>query len=67
MLVDANILLYASNTEDPHHVAAKQWLEAMLNGNRWVGLPWQSRYAPAPQRVMSASRLLVLSTNHPAT
>lgn len=45
MLVDANILLYARNTEDPHHDAAKQWLETVLNGNRRVGLPWQSLYA----------------------
>lgn len=45
MLVDANILLYARNVGDPHHEAAKQWIESALNGNRRVGLPWQSLYA----------------------
>ena len=42
MLVDANILLYAVDEENPFHVPARLWLEKSLNGPRRVGLPWQS-------------------------
>jgi hypothetical protein len=45
MLVDANLLLYARNADDPRHDAARDWLEAALNGDRRVGLPWQSLHA----------------------
>ncbi len=40
MIVDANILLYARNDADPHHDAARRWLEPALNGETRVGLPW---------------------------
>jgi toxin-antitoxin system PIN domain toxin len=42
MLVDANILLFAVNTAAPEHNRAAAWLEVALNGNRRVGLPWES-------------------------
>ena len=42
MLVDVNILLYAVNTAAPEHAQAATWLEASLNGNRRVGIPWES-------------------------
>ena len=42
MLVDANILVYAVNTAAPEHQRATAWLEATLNGDRRVGLPWES-------------------------
>ena len=42
MLVDANILLYAVNPAAPEHERAAAWLEAALNGNRRIGLPWES-------------------------
>jgi toxin-antitoxin system PIN domain toxin len=42
MLVDANLLLYAVNEDDPRSARAGEWLTAQLNGNRRVGLPWQS-------------------------
>jgi len=42
MLVDANLLVYATDVESPHHPAASAWLEAMLNGERRVALPWLS-------------------------
>jgi toxin-antitoxin system PIN domain toxin len=42
VIVDANVLLYARNATDPHHEDAKNWLEASLNGDTRVGLPWQS-------------------------
>jgi len=42
MLVDANILLFAVNSASPEHERAAAWLEEALNGNRRVGLPWES-------------------------
>ncbi len=42
MLIDANLLLYAVDTQSPHHHAASTWLTAVLNGDRRVALPWQS-------------------------
>lgn len=42
MLVDANILLYATDTTSPFHERADAWLTEALNGTRRVGLPWMS-------------------------
>lgn len=42
MIVDANVLLYARNAVDPRHELARGWLEAALNGDTRVGLPWQT-------------------------
>lgn len=42
MLVDANVLLYAVDTDSPFHEPARDWLETNLNGTRRVGLPWLS-------------------------
>lgn len=42
MIVDANILLYARNSSDPRHEPARNWLEAALNGDTRVGLPWST-------------------------
>ena len=45
MLVDANLLLYARNADDPRQRAAAAWLEEVLNGPARVGLPWSSLVA----------------------
>lgn len=45
MLVDANVLLYAVDTESHHHERAKAWMEETLNGPRRVGIPWVSSIA----------------------
>ncbi|MEX1164567.1 MAG: type II toxin-antitoxin system VapC family toxin [Nitriliruptor sp.] len=42
MLIDANLLLYAVDATSPHHARAARWLEAVLNGSRRVGFPWQT-------------------------
>lgn len=42
MLVDANLLLYASDTTAPPHERAAAWLTEQLNGERRVGIPWES-------------------------
>jgi uncharacterized protein len=39
-VVDANVLLYAVNQEDPHHPVAHQWLRDALRGNESIGFPW---------------------------
>ena len=45
ILVDANVLIYASLTEAPEHEAAKEWLAGRLAGPVRVGLPWGSLLA----------------------
>jgi toxin-antitoxin system PIN domain toxin len=40
ILVDVNLLLYASVDGFRQHKAAKLWLEQQLNGSSPVGLPW---------------------------
>ena len=42
MLVDANILLYAVDSDSRFHEPAREWLEGALNGTRRVGIPWLS-------------------------
>lgn len=42
MIVDANVLLYARNVADPVHEKAREWMEAALNGDTRVGLPWST-------------------------
>jgi toxin-antitoxin system PIN domain toxin len=42
MLVDANLLLYATDARSRFHLPARDWLLEQLNGSRRVGLPWQS-------------------------
>lgn len=42
MLIDANLLLYATDADSPHNEVAAAWLTAVLNGDRRVGLPWQT-------------------------
>lgn len=42
MLLDANLLLYAVDARSPENAAAAAWLEETLNGDRRVGIPWQT-------------------------
>ena len=42
MIVDANVLLYAVDTDARQHARAVMFLEDRLNGDVRVGLPWQS-------------------------
>ena len=39
-LVDANVLLYAVNTDSGHHAVARRWLDDALVGDEAIGLPW---------------------------
>ncbi|MCK6554317.1 PIN domain-containing protein [Candidatus Binatia bacterium] len=45
ILVDANLLLYATVTDYPQHPAALAWLDGRLNDPLRVGLPWVSLLA----------------------
>lgn len=42
ILVDTNLLIYASFRVLPQHRAAREWLERQLSGPSRVGLPWPS-------------------------
>jgi toxin-antitoxin system PIN domain toxin len=44
-LLDANILLYAYDSDSPHHAACRAWLEAALNSEETIALPWQTLLA----------------------
>ena len=40
ILIDANLLIYAVNSDAPNHETARSWLEDTLSGKSAVGLPW---------------------------
>jgi predicted nucleic acid-binding protein len=40
ILVDAKLLIYPIDADSPHHECAKRWLQEILSGSSWVGLPW---------------------------
>jgi uncharacterized protein len=44
-LLDANILLYAYDSDSSHHAACRSWLEAAFNSEEIVALPWQTLLA----------------------
>lgn len=44
-LLDANILLYAYDSDSAHHAACRSWLEATFNSEEIVALPWQTLLA----------------------
>ncbi|GAB3297922.1 PIN domain-containing protein [Epidermidibacterium keratini] len=39
-VVDANVLLYAVNSDASHHDASRAWLDKSLNGADTVGFSW---------------------------
>jgi toxin-antitoxin system PIN domain toxin len=55
ILVDANLLIYASAPESTQHETAKRWLDERLNGSSRVALPWPSLLAF--MRIVSNPRL----------
>lgn len=40
ILVDANLLIYAADTDSPHHARASAWFVDLLSGTTSVGLAW---------------------------
>jgi uncharacterized protein len=45
IVVDANVLLYAYDSNCESHVCCRDWWTAALNGHEQVGLPWQTLLA----------------------
>lgn len=45
ILLDVNILLYATNNTVGQHAAAREWLDRQLSDMRRVGLPWATLLA----------------------
>lgn len=39
-IVDANVLLYAVNSQSDHHATAREWLDRALEGSATVGFSW---------------------------
>ena len=37
---DINLLVYAYNTDAPHHALARHWWLDLMSGRQTVGLPW---------------------------
>jgi len=64
ILIDANLLIYASAPSLPQHGAALKWLDARLNGAEPVGLPWASTLAFL--RVMTNPRIFRPASSVPA-
>ena len=42
ILLDVNILIYATNAEADEHAKSRAWLDGQLSGATPVGLPWVS-------------------------
>ena len=42
---DANLLLYAYDTQSPHHTAAADWWSATMSGSETVGLTYPTLFA----------------------
>jgi uncharacterized protein len=45
ILVDANILVYATDPRSEWYERARTWLDGQLSGDTRVGLPWESLLA----------------------
>ncbi|UCH26530.1 MAG: type II toxin-antitoxin system VapC family toxin [Trueperaceae bacterium] len=45
ILVDANLLIYATYREAPQHQQTRAWLEEQINSGIRIGLPWISLLA----------------------
>ena len=45
ILVDVNLLLYATNGASSQHAAAREWLDGQLKSAAPIGLPWMSLLA----------------------
>jgi hypothetical protein len=58
ILIDANLLIYASDSSLSQHERSRSWLDQQLSGTAPVGLPWQSllRYLRITTNPRSISR-----------
>jgi uncharacterized protein len=42
IVLDVNLLLYASDATMTQHRESKSWIESIMNGRELIGLPWQT-------------------------
>jgi len=42
IVLDVNLLLYASDRRATQHDAARVWLQSVISGQELIGLPWQT-------------------------
>jgi uncharacterized protein len=56
IVIDANLLIYASSSSFNQHSAAKDWLDRQFSGTVRVGLPWANILAFL--RVVTSPRIL---------
>jgi toxin-antitoxin system PIN domain toxin len=42
VLLDANVLLYATDESSPRHAAAAEWMAGAFEGDRRIAIPWQT-------------------------
>ena len=61
ILVDGNILIYATDPNSERYARARSWLDGQLSGDTRVGLPWESLLAY--MRVVTNPRVF----EHPQT
>lgn len=40
IIVDLNVLIYATNSAAPHHARVGAWWNEAINGDESIGLPW---------------------------
>ena len=40
IIVDANLLIYAIDSDSPQHEASRSWLEKAFSGTTWIALPY---------------------------
>jgi predicted nucleic acid-binding protein len=52
IIPDLNILLYAYNTDAPHHAQARRWWEDTLSGTETIGVPWVVGQEPPPRAAL---------------
>jgi len=45
IILDANIFLYAYDSNSEKHAEARAWVEKLLSEGGLVGIPWQTAYA----------------------
>ncbi len=55
IVLDANLLLYAHDTMAADHVAAREYIQGIFNGEELIGIPWLT--ALAFLRISTNSRL----------
>ena len=56
IILDANLLIYASNQADPRYRQSKAWIEKILSTEEWVGIPWVTIWAFV--RITTNTRLI---------